>query len=211
MKTTKSALFLSADPGLILQWTRSLGTSLTGPSKPMNPLADIDVGCGLVWLDLSTPHLPAWSNPIWHTVLHKMQIQVIAASSSPTDDEGMLALDAGCSAYCHAFSDAVTLKRVREVVSAGNVWIGKSLMSRLLKNTVKVTEKLGVSKPNWSDGLTPREIEVANLAAHGASNQSIADQCHITERTVKAHLSAVFEKLHVADRLQLALLVHGIR
>jgi DNA-binding NarL/FixJ family response regulator len=58
--------------------------------------------------------------------------------------------------------------------------------------------------------LTQREREIANLAANGASNQLIADNCGISERTVKAHLSAVFTKLNVSDRLQLALRVHGI-
>ena len=43
------------------------------------------------------------------------------------------------------------------------------------------------------------------------SNLAIADALGITERTVKAHLKAVFEKLQVADRLQLALRVHGVR
>jgi DNA-binding NarL/FixJ family response regulator len=58
--------------------------------------------------------------------------------------------------------------------------------------------------------LTTREREVALLAANGASNKTIASDCDITERTVKAHLAAIFEKLHLTDRLQLALRVHGI-
>ena len=63
---------------------------------------------------------------------------------------------------------------------------------------------------NWRSALTPRESEVAEMAAKGASNQEIAASCGISERTVKAHLSAIFEKLGVVDRLQLALKVHGI-
>ena len=51
---------------------------------------------------------------------------------------------------------------------------------------------------------------MARYAASGQSNAQIADALGITERTVKAHLSAVFEKLEVTDRLQLALRVHGI-
>jgi DNA-binding NarL/FixJ family response regulator len=62
----------------------------------------------------------------------------------------------------------------------------------------------------WSEGLTQREVEIAVLAANGASNSLIASQCNISERTVKAHLSAVFSKLNITDRLQLALRVHGI-
>ena len=138
-------------------------------------------------------------------------MRVVAASSNPSDDQGMAALDAGCAAYCHAFSDALTLKRVQEVVEAGNVWIGRSLMTRLLRSTARAAQGLAEKESNWGDDLTGRELEVANLAANGASNQAIAERCGITERTVKAHLSAVFVKLNVTDRLQLALRVHGIR
>jgi DNA-binding NarL/FixJ family response regulator len=64
---------------------------------------------------------------------------------------------------------------------------------------------------DWAQALSSREAEVARLAAVGHSNADIAQKLLITERTVRAHLSAVFEKLHVGDRLQLALQVHGIR
>ena len=64
---------------------------------------------------------------------------------------------------------------------------------------------------NWATPLTEREREVAQLAAVGDSNLSIALALGITERTVKAHLKAVFEKLDLSDRLQLALRVHGVR
>jgi DNA-binding NarL/FixJ family response regulator len=155
--------------------------------------------------------LPTWDSPAWSTVLRSDHIRVVAASSNPSDNEAMRALDAGCSAYCHAFSDSLTLKQIRDVVEAGQVWIGKSLMQRLLHGVNRLVPKPPTPDAAWQEGLTLREIEIAFLAANGASNQSIADQCAISERTVKAHLSAVFGKLIITDRLQLALRVHGIR
>ena len=59
----------------------------------------------------------------------------------------------------------------------------------------------------WASSLTEREFEVAKAVALGASNKEIATQLGITERTIKAHVGAVLEKLQVRDRLQLALLV----
>jgi DNA-binding CsgD family transcriptional regulator len=59
--------------------------------------------------------------------------------------------------------------------------------------------------------LSPREREAAIMAGSGASNREIAAGLCITERTVKAHLSAAFAKLGVRDRLQLALLLRGSR
>ena len=53
-------------------------------------------------------------------------------------------------------------------------------------------------------------LMVAGQVAHGASNREIAEALDITERTVKAHLSAIFEKLGVRDRVQLALAMNNI-
>ena len=53
------------------------------------------------------------------------------------------------------------------------------------------------------------ELEVALAVAGGKSNREVAEQLFIAERTVKAHLGAVFEKLGVRDRLQLALRLSG--
>jgi DNA-binding NarL/FixJ family response regulator len=99
---------------------------------------------------------------------------------------------------------------VAQVIEAGQVWIGKNLMQRLLHGTSRLAGNQENGAPDWGQELTEREREVALLAANGASNQTIATDCKITERTVKAHLSAVFAKLNITDRLQLALRVHGI-
>jgi two-component system NarL family response regulator len=55
--------------------------------------------------------------------------------------------------------------------------------------------------------LTPREREIATLVGCGNSNKQIAHSLAITERTVKAHLSEIFRKLSISDRLTLALRV----
>jgi DNA-binding NarL/FixJ family response regulator len=59
--------------------------------------------------------------------------------------------------------------------------------------------------------LTRREQEVARAVANGSSNKEVARQLGITERTVKAHIGAVFQKLNARDRLHLALIVNGQR
>jgi len=58
--------------------------------------------------------------------------------------------------------------------------------------------------------LSAREHQVAQAVARGGTNKEIARAMGITERTVKAHLSAIFEKLGVRDRLQLSLIVNGV-
>lgn len=212
MKRSPNTVLVTHDQGLLAHWKKALGTTRLTVAPQIEEFFQLASSSPCVaWIDLSIARRPEWTADAWRPVLQNDQIRVIAASSNPKDDEAMLALDAGCAAYCHAFSDAVTLKQVREVVEAGSVWIGKNLMQRLLQSVNRAIPAATTTQANgWREGLTQREIEVAILAANGASNHAIAIQCGISERTVKAHLSAVFVKLNITDRLQLALRVHGI-
>lgn len=71
------------------------------------------------------------------------------------------------------------------------------------------------SKPNDSAGkvdsylarLTRRELEIAGLIGDGECNKGIASRLNISERTVKAHLHAIFQKLQLSTRLNLCVLV----
>lgn len=204
-------VFVSNDAGLLAHWQRVLQPDDAVVVSQFNDLLSLTLlPDTLALIDLSMPNLPLWNDPQWQLLVHKRQVRLVAASSNPKDDEAIEALDAGCSAYCHAYSDAATLIQVTQVVQAGHVWIGKTLMQRLIQSAGRVSLPVTVPVVDWSTGLTPREREVAVLAANGASNHHISLDCNISERTVKAHLSAVFEKLNLTDRLQLALRVHGI-
>ncbi|WP_298596066.1 helix-turn-helix transcriptional regulator [Zoogloea sp.] len=161
----------------------------------------------LVDLDPRRPDAPLWQHPAWqHNVA---DLSILAASAQPDDDEGLAVLNAGASGYCHTHAPTATLRQALDVIAGGELWVGRALLSRLLRLVDTRLPRVGLA--HWSTQLTEREREVAQLAAIGDSNLTIADALGITERTVKAHLKAVFEKLQVADRLQLALRVHGVR
>lgn len=211
MKRYPATILVTQDKGLLTHWQKAFGTAKQTVVSNMEDFLRLrPVSASIAWIDLSRANHPAWTAPVWQDTLKSEHLRIVAASSNPNDDEAMLALDAGCAAYCHAYSDAATLKQVREVVDTEHVWIGKSLMQRLLHGVNRMVPPPPVPDSSWREALTQREIEVAALAANGASNQAIATQCQISERTVKAHLSAVFTKLNITDRLQLALRVHGI-
>ncbi|OOG45058.1 response regulator transcription factor [Polaromonas sp. A23] len=137
----------------------------------------------------------------------------VVLSDRPTDDEALAAFSAGARGYCNTHAAAQVLVQVAAVVLQGGLWIGESLMQRLVGATSRVQVATGVTAPfvrqTWSKGLTDREKEVALTLATGASNKEIARALGITERTVKAHVGAILEKLHVRDRLQLSLVVNG--
>ena len=136
--------------------------------------------------------------------------QIVALSDQPNDEEALACFAAGARGYCNTHADAELLRRVADVVLQGGLWIGESLMQRLLQGTARIPLPLPVgAPPDWAALLTGREREVATAVAEGASNKEVARRLGITERTVKAHTSAIFEKLGVRDRLQLSLVVHG--
>jgi two-component system NarL family response regulator len=119
---------------------------------------------------------------------------------------------AGVRGYCRIDIDPELLKRVVVAVQLGELWIRRSLMARLL-------DELGVRVPAEAlekravvgrlVRLTVREQQIAALVGGGGTNKQIARRLAISERTVKAHLTEIFRKLGITDRLKLALLLAG--
>lgn len=136
----------------------------------------------------------------------------IVLSDLPGDDQALSSFSAAAKGYCNTHATPAFLRQVADVVGQGGLWIGESLMSRLVEATSRVESKSSIeSSDSWVSCLTPREQEVARAIAEGASNKEIARGLGITERTVKLHVGAVLEKLGVRDRLQVALIVKGVR
>lgn len=163
---------------------------------------------GLVMVDAALVDL---ADAQWQQLFANPAATVLVGSLNPSDPEGQKMIVAGAKAYFHAYSPVTVLDTMLQQVHGGNIWVGQSLLSRLLSQvSAKLAEAAPTPATAWQQGLTPREIEVAQRAALGHSNALIAEDLTISERTVRAHLSAVFEKLGVADRLMLALKVHGV-
>jgi DNA-binding NarL/FixJ family response regulator len=109
--------------------------------------------------------------------------------------------------------DPELLKKAVQMVHKGEIWVGRKFISQLLDALVSLTEKQRAkSIPKLAESLerlTPREREIVELLGVGASNKEIANKLNVTEKTVKAHLTSIFRKLGVSDRLHLALFVNG--
>ena len=131
---------------------------------------------------------------------------LVVLSNLPSNEEGLLAFSVGAAGYCNALALPDVLQQVSGVVEQGGLWVGQDLMQRLF--TALTTH--AAPSQNQLTGLSAREHQVAQAVARGGTNKEIARAMGITERTVKAHLTAVFEKLGVRDRLQLSLIVNGV-
>lgn len=138
--------------------------------------------------------------------------RVFVFSDRPNDTEGAACLKAGCVGYANTYISSARLVMAVEAVSSGLAWLGKSLMQYLVQEVAAVRQKKGQEIPVAGNGVTkdlsPREKEIAHLVAEGLHNHVIGENLGITERTVKAHLSAIYSKTGANGRLDLALRIN---
>ncbi len=131
----------------------------------------------------------------------------VVISLLPRQDNALAALAAGARGYCHALAAPTMLRDVAAAVSHGGLWVGPELLNRLIRSLPPALTPFDPGASPHADLvlLTERERQTAEFVAQGLSNKEVARRLDITERTVKAHLSAIFTKLELRDRLQLAL------
>ena len=130
-------------------------------------------------------------------------------SDRPDEEDGLAFLKLGIVGYGNTYISRERLAEAVRVISNGGVWLGQKVMQRLILETyARAKEKAASSSEQKLAGLTHREREVAELVAQGQSNLEIAFNLNITERTVKAHLTSIYEKTHTGSRLNLALLIN---
>lgn len=139
--------------------------------------------------------------------------KIILLSSVCDKKEAISALKSGAKGFCHKDIEPSMLKKAIKVVQRGEVWAGRKIISHLLSEIVSLTESRQEDPPNLSevclDYLTPREFQIAKMVGNGSHNKEIAHRLNISERTVKAHLTAIFNKLQIPDRLRLGLFIVG--
>lgn len=190
-------VFIFPDGKTHPRWSEAFGTVqvLTDPAQ----LTQADGR--LVWL---STELPGWPEAV--RTLRSAGAEVVVLSLIPDVMEAAQALDLGARGYAHAWAAPVLLQRIATVVEQGGHWIGTELMKRLITASPRLPPTEPLEDRNiLLATLTEREREVALAVSEGKSNKEIARDLAISERTVKAHLAAVFQKLAVRDRLHLAL------
>lgn len=149
-----------------------------------------------------------WMSKVAALVAAQPTCHVVVVSTLPYDAEGLRAVNVGARGYCHQLAVPEMLQEVSQAVQHGGIWLGPDLVQRLVAATRELlADKAPPSSSVDLSALSDRELQVAKAVAAGQSNKEVAEQLFISERTVKAHLGAVFEKLGVRDRVQLVLLM----
>jgi DNA-binding NarL/FixJ family response regulator len=165
----------------------------------------------ILLLDLDLPKLDG-PNGILGLMKLNPETRVIILSGTLSDEIEWSLFRTGVRGCCRGDIEPEQLQNVVQAVQQGELWIGRTLSWHLLNELVMITQEKNKIKQAVGEllaNLTRREYEIATLVGNGESNKQIARRLDITERTVKAHLTEVFRKLDVADRLKLALIVKG--
>jgi DNA-binding NarL/FixJ family response regulator len=135
--------------------------------------------------------------------------RIFLLSDQPNEEEGLTFLKLGIVGYANTYISPERLAEAVRVISSGAVWLGQKVMQRLILDSYSKAKEKAVSHSRKKlESLTKRELQIANLIAEGQSNLEIAANLKITERTVKAHLSSIYEKTKTGSRLNLALLIN---
>jgi len=149
------------------------------------------------------PRLPG---PHGLTILQQLQREhahtsVVLFAASLSDDEAIEALRLGVRGMVLKEQAPETLVHCVRRVCAGEQWIEMTTIGHALQTLLR--RDAGAREA--AALLTPRELEMVRMVAHGLGNQTIAHRLEISPGTVKVHLHHVYRKLKLAGRVDLVL------
>jgi len=156
----------------------------------------------VVLMDLSMPEVDG-VEATRRIVASDVETHVVALTSFAERDRVLAALDAGAVGYLLKDIEPDELRRAIRAAARG-----ESPLSPKAAGALVAARSQGADATTLSD----REREVLELVAEGLPNKLIARRLEISEKTVKAHLTSVYQQLGVTDRTQAAIWArrHGI-
>lgn len=119
----------------------------------------------------------------------------------------------GVAAVIEADQTPRTLLRAIRQISAGESWLNEKVIAQFVDTEFGAPASSGTKNKRYfrSDELTDRELEVIRMIGLGLNNRDISKKLHISEPTVRCHLSSIYSKLNVEDRLNLAIYAYRRR
>jgi two-component system nitrate/nitrite response regulator NarL len=210
-------LIASSDSELAMRFTRILA-----PSCNVTCVTEWPEAVG--WITSATQHVMI----LEPALVRYGVVDAVAEISSTSGETHIIVVDnpplpetdqvelfkLGVHGFCQRdISSELLVKAVESVVN-GELWMQRSLITRIIDDLTQSAPSSRTSN-SLSNGspiecLTPRELEVARMVHKGGNNKSIARTLDISERTVKAHLSSIFRKLNIENRLHLAIFFHDV-
>jgi DNA-binding NarL/FixJ family response regulator len=157
----------------------------------------------ILLLDVQMPRLPGIE--AMRAIMNGTPtVKILLLTSTISTQQIIEALQIGARGIVLKDALAGHLQTAIRTVISGDYWIGGKRVVNLVSALHSLMQEAAVPARK-TFGLTPRELEVVGAIVEGCSNRDIAKQFHLSEETVKRHLSNIFDKTGVSTRLELAL------
>jgi len=180
-------MFFSLDPELEIVGEATNGLEAVNQVRKLKP--------DIVLMDIIMPKMDGIAAT--EIIRHETpEVEVVALTSVLEDAAVVGAIKAGAIGYLLKDTQADELCKAIKAAAAGQVQLSPQAAARLMRE---------VRTPENPQALTERETDVLSLLANGKANKEIALQLHISETTVKTHVSNILTKLGVPSRTQAAL------
>jgi two-component system, NarL family, nitrate/nitrite response regulator NarL len=155
-------------------------------------------------LDLSMPRVPGLE-ALRELATSAAPVRTILLTAAIETDQVIQALQLGARGVVLKESATELLFKAIRTVMADQHWVGREKVSDLVQTLRKLLNPADDKVLRKTFGLTERELEVVMTVVAGFSNKEIGERLSISENTVKHHLTSIFDKLGVSNRLELAL------
>lgn len=198
-------LLLEHSPGLELAGLASTGIDAVRTFENYAP--------DVILLDLQMPGMDGLATLDAFSKLGTLDLpRIIVLTSYAKDSDVFSALRAGASGFLLKDTEPAGIAEAIRTVHDGQALLSPAVTTQLIREyrysqrRVPATAELS---PEFND-MTEREIQVARAVAQGKSNSDIAAELFMSVSTVKTNVSRIMIKLGVANRVQLALIFHGV-
>ena len=169
----------AGDPSIVMEEA--------GDLAGLNAALDADRDCDLVLLDLNMPGTRGFSGLLLlRAQFPEVPVMIVSAVEDPTVIRR--AFELGASGYLSKSVGPAEIRRAIETVLAGDVFVPEGAVLEVSDEQTAL--------------LTPQQVRVLMMLKDGLMNKQIAYELSISEATVKAHVSAILQKLDVDSRTQ---------
>ena len=160
--------------------------------------------CDLILLDLCMPGVHGFSGLIFLRAQYP-DIPVVIISGTEDVETVRQAIDYGAAGYIIKSSSLLEIVKALKMVLGGGLYLPSDMVEDV-KKAKPEKDEFAICLGN----LTPKQFTVLSYMAEGMLNKQIAAQIQVSEATVKAHVTAILNKLNVSSRTQAVIALKGM-
>jgi len=181
----------------------ALETIEAGSMAELTELLARDPNIDLILLDLNMPGVQAFSGLLYLRAQHpQIPVAIVSANDEPTTIRR--AIDFGASGFVPKSQPVDQIRHAVQAVLDGDIWTPPEIdiSSAVSSEDEELIVRLGK--------LTPQQVRVLMMLSEGLLNKQIAYELSVSEATIKAHVSAILQKLGVDSRTQAVIAINRV-